>query len=89
MALLSKYIFRNDLKPLYRFLLTGGVAIGEDTEANPFSDWLPDKSWAELGRIGDLPSREHDTEHELNDFRNKFKENISEWKKEWVKNDLT
>ena len=89
MALLSKYIFRNDLKPLYRFLLTGGVAIGEDTEANPFSDWLPDKSWAELGRIGDLAPREQDTEHELNDFRNKFKENISEWKKEWVKKDLT
>ena len=65
------------------------MAIGEDTEANPFSDWLPDKSWAELGRIGDLPPRGQDTEHELNDFRNKFKENISEWKKDRVKTDQT
>ena len=68
-------------------MLTGGVAIGEDTETNPFSDWLPDKSWAELGRLGGLPSRGQDTEHELNDFRNKFKENISEWKKERLQND--
>ena len=68
-------------------MLTGGVAIGEDAEANPFSDWLPDKSWAELGRLGGLPPRGQDTEHELNDFRNKFKENISEWKKERVQKD--
>ena len=60
------------------------MAIGEDTEANPFSEWLPDKSWAELGRIGDLPPRGQDTEHELKDFRTKFKENISEWKKDRV-----
>ena len=76
---------RGDLdQALYRFLLTGGVAIGEDTESNPFSEWLPDKSWAELGRLGGLPSRGGAQEHELAGFRNKFKEHISVWKKERV-----
>ena len=57
---------RGDLdEPLFRFLLTGGVAIGEDPESNPFPSWLPDKSWAELGRAQQLPVFKDKKTHEL------------------------
>ena len=36
------------------FLLTGGVAVGENPLANPGKPWLGDKSWAELCRLSDL-----------------------------------
>jgi len=36
------------------FLLTGGVAVGENPHANPGAPWLSDKSWAELCRLSDL-----------------------------------
>ena len=66
-------------EPLFRFLLTGGVAIGDDPEANPYSAWLPDKSWAELGRAGQLPTLKG--KHELATLRPDFKKNVDYWKK--------
>jgi dynein heavy chain len=36
----------------FRFLMTGGVAIGgDDGPPNPCPDWLSDKAWAELQRL--------------------------------------
>jgi len=50
----------------WRFLLTGGVAL-ENKFPNPASDWLTDKSWAEIVRCSALPSfngiLKHFTEH--------------------------
>lgn len=50
----------------WRFLLTGGVAL-ENKFPNPASDWLTDKSWAEMVRCSALPSfkgiLQHFTEH--------------------------
>lgn len=47
-----------------RFLLTGGVAVGETQQPNPAPEWLSDKSWGEIVRLSDLPGpweglREH------------------------------
>ena len=39
----------------FRFLLTGGTAIGS-APANECSSWLSDRSWAELARLDQLPS---------------------------------
>ena len=55
----------------YRFLLTGGVAIGDDPDENPAQEWLPDKSWAELGRAMLLGEN-----HELNNLRHDFQGGI-------------
>jgi len=41
-----------------RFLLTGGVAMGELPAANPAPDWLSDKSWGELCRANALSAGE-------------------------------
>ena len=38
----------------WRFLLTGGVAL-ENPHPNPASYWFPDKSWAELVRLSEIP----------------------------------
>merc|ERR1711892_1632521 len=73
---------RGDLdEPLFRFLLTGGVAIGEDPESNPYSARLPDKSWAELGRAGQLPPFKDQRTHELKTLRADFKKEADIWKK--------
>lgn len=37
-----------------RFLLTGGVAMGELPIANPSPDWITDKMWGEMYRAGEL-----------------------------------
>jgi dynein heavy chain len=37
-----------------RFLLTGGVAVGELSEANPDPSWISDKMWGEMNRASDL-----------------------------------
>ena len=37
-----------------RFLLTGGVAVGNDDRPNPCSTWLSDKSWGEICRASQL-----------------------------------
>ncbi|CAH3114243.1 unnamed protein product [Pocillopora meandrina] len=55
----------------WRFLLTGGVAL-ENKFPNPASDWLTDKSWAEMVRCSALPSFQGILKH--------FTARISEWK---------
>ena len=52
----------------WRFLLTGGVAL-ENPFPNPASDWLSDKSWAEVVRVSQLPS--------FDDFMMNFRNNVS------------
>jgi len=37
-----------------RFLLTGGIAVGDLPMANPAPEWLSDKSWGEICRASDL-----------------------------------
>jgi dynein heavy chain, axonemal len=37
-----------------RFLLTGGVALGETLTSNPAPDWISPKMWAELCRASEL-----------------------------------
>ncbi|CAF4568450.1 unnamed protein product [Rotaria sp. Silwood1] len=56
---------------IWRFLLTGGVGL-DNPYPNPASDWLNDKSWAEIVRASELPN-----------FRNLMahvKENTNKWK---------
>ena len=38
-----------------RFLLTGGVAVGDLPAPNPCPGWLSDKSWGEVCRASKLP----------------------------------
>lgn len=38
-----------------RFLLTGGVAVGDLPAPNPCPAWLSDKSWGEICRASKLP----------------------------------
>jgi len=38
-----------------RFLLTGGVAVGDLPAPNPCPAWLSDKSWGEVCRASKLP----------------------------------
>lgn len=52
----------------WRFLLTGGVAL-ENKFPNPASDWLTEKSWAEMVRCSALPSFKGILKH--------FTENVS------------
>lgn len=37
-----------------RFLLTGGVAMGEPRLGNPCRDWITDRMWGEVCRAGQL-----------------------------------
>ena len=53
------------------FLLTGGVAL-ENTHPNPAPEWLADKQWGEVCRLGDLPSMEG--------FRADFAQNARRWR---------
>ena len=39
-----------------RFLLTGGVAVGDLPAPNPCPAWLSDKSWGEICRAAKLPN---------------------------------
>jgi len=39
---------------VWRFLLTGGVAL-HNPHANPAPHWLSDKSWSEIVRASQLP----------------------------------
>ena len=41
-----------------RFLLTGGISVGEDIPPNPASGWLSQTSWAEICRLSQLPAFE-------------------------------
>jgi dynein heavy chain len=40
----------------WRFLLTGGIAIGGEQPENPASKWLTEKSWTELCRLSTYTS---------------------------------
>ena len=39
-----------------RFLLTGGIAVGDVPAPNPCPAWLSQKSWGEICRAANLPS---------------------------------
>lgn len=39
-----------------RFLLTGGVAVGNNPHENPAPDWLSEKSWTEIWLLDMLPA---------------------------------
>lgn len=39
-----------------RFLLTGGVAVGDNRNANPAPQWLSEKAWTEICLLDDLPA---------------------------------
>ena len=46
---------RGDVDPAeWFFLLTGGVAVGQNEFPNPAPQWLPEKSWGELCRLSEL-----------------------------------
>ncbi|XP_030068202.1 dynein axonemal heavy chain 3 [Microcaecilia unicolor] len=56
---------------IWRFLLTGGVAL-DNPNPNPSSDWLSDKSWAEIVRASNLKP--------LGGFMEHVKNNVVQWK---------
>lgn len=39
-----------------RFLLTGGISMGELPMDNPDTSWLSEKSWGEICRLSSMPS---------------------------------
>ena len=46
---------RGEVDPAaFRFLLTGGVALGKPAERNPAEEWLSDKAWGEMNRLAGL-----------------------------------
>jgi len=55
----------------FNFLLTGGVALGEPSEAPP-ADWVSHKMWGEINRCADLPGFKGLLTH--------FKDKIDEYK---------
>ena len=40
-----------------RFLLTGGVAMGDLPIANPDPSWISEKMWSEMCRVSDLSDK--------------------------------
>jgi len=54
-----------------RFLLTGGVAVGE-TPPNPFESWLVERSWGEITRLSHLKV--------TSTFKDDFVQHGEEWK---------
>jgi dynein heavy chain len=38
----------------FRFLLTGGVSLGEELAPNPAPEWLSEKLWGEVNRMSKL-----------------------------------
>lgn len=38
----------------FRFLLTGGVSLGDELPPNPVADWLSEKLWGEINRMSKL-----------------------------------
>ena len=57
---------------MWRFLLTGGVAL-ENPHPNPCSEWLSEKSWGEIVRASNLTI--------LQGFMNDIGTNTAGWKK--------
>mmetsp|Transcript_28814 Transcript_28814/g.26051 ORF Transcript_28814/g.26051 Transcript_28814/m.26051 type:complete len:505 (+) Transcript_28814:730-2244(+) len=65
--------FRGQLDPeQYRFLLTGGVSLGEYIPPKP-AEWLSKKSWEESVRLSKL--------NHFEGFTQNFEENIDHWAK--------
>ena len=64
----EKFLSDDELK----FLLTGGIAVG-DPEPNPYSAWLVDKSWGEIGRMSSL-EQAHGFKEEFESFQDEWKE---------------
>ncbi|KAK7490596.1 hypothetical protein BaRGS_00018199, partial [Batillaria attramentaria] len=62
---------RHDLdQKEFMFLLTGGVGL-ENTLKNPAPEWLLDKSWDEICRLGDIKA--------FAKFRESFEKNTDQW----------
>ena len=54
----------------FRFLLTGGVSLGEELPEKPCS-WIEEKGWAELNRAMNMPN--------FKGFREHFLENLEKY----------
>ena len=57
-----------------RFLLTGGVAVGDAAHPNPDSTWISEAKWGEMCRLSALPGS---TWHELAPH---VRDNLAAWK---------
>jgi dynein heavy chain len=57
----------------WRFLLTGGVAVGQQQPPNPCTAWLSDKSWSEICRLSNSNDK-------LRGIHNDFGSLAAEWK---------
>ncbi len=65
--------FRKELNSeQYRFLLTGGVSLGEQLPEKPNVVWLSDKAWAEICRMSALDN--------MGGLHKSIKENLDGWK---------
>lgn len=56
----------------WRFLLTGGIAMDKNQPPNPNSNWISEKSWAEICRLSGLPAFEglsDDVSKHIDEFR--------------------
>ena len=54
-SMLLPYNCRGEVvEDVWRFLLTGGVAL-DNPHPNPFPQWLSEKSWGEVVRASELP----------------------------------
>jgi dynein heavy chain len=56
----------------WRFLLTGGVSVGDSKIPNPVEDWLIPKSWGEIVNLSDLAA--------FKGYADDFKNHIPEFK---------
>ena len=55
-----------------RFFLTGGVSLGGELPENPAPEWLSEKSWGEITRLGDMAC--------FKEFMELFKKYLKEFK---------
>ncbi|KAI9347975.1 dynein heavy chain and region D6 of dynein motor-domain-containing protein [Zopfochytrium polystomum] len=63
---------RNEIDPdEWRFLLTGGIGIGDGFSPNPDPSWLTEKAWADVCMLSSLTA--------FPNFANTFREDIEEW----------
>ncbi|KAJ2994003.1 Dynein heavy chain 7, axonemal [Globomyces sp. JEL0801] len=56
----------------WRFVLTGGVGVGDGFISNPDPSWITEKSWGEICRLSDLSA--------FKGFSKEFHEHISDWR---------
>ncbi|KAH8862796.1 Dynein heavy chain 3, axonemal [Schistosoma japonicum] len=69
--LLFSLIMHRVNEAVWRFLLTGGVAL-DNPYPNPCPDWLSDKCWSEIVRATELPG--------LKGFMNSVQSSSNQWK---------